>query len=132
MASLQTGGHRLFHSLFVFENYPISEQTAQGLNIKLRASVEKLDYPLSIVAYEQQGLHIQLKYAGEYLSENQANRILAQMNLILAQIPENIHQSHTEIRLLAQKNIKKSFMIGTKLTKSTLTIKPFLNYLQSK
>ena len=101
LASLQTGGRRLFHSLFVFENYPISEQTARGLNIKLRTSVEKLDYPLSIVAYERQGLHIQLKYAGEYLNENSANKILAQINLILAQIPEKIHQSHTAIHLLS-------------------------------
>ena len=100
LASLQTGGNRLFHSLFVFENYPIPEQSGEGLNIKLRDSVEKLDYPLSILVYEQQGLHIQLKYAGEYLSENQANRLLAQIGLILAQISERIEQSHTEIRLL--------------------------------
>ncbi|WP_244175766.1 condensation domain-containing protein, partial [Xenorhabdus vietnamensis] len=57
LARLQTDGRRLFHSLFVFENYPAPEQNPNTAGIEgavsFRQAVEKVDYPLSVMAHEQ-------------------------------------------------------------------------------
>ncbi|CAF3562419.1 unnamed protein product, partial [Rotaria socialis] len=46
----------LFDCLFVYENYPTLEGKVQGneqlLKFETKYSVEKLDYPLAVVAYE--------------------------------------------------------------------------------
>ena len=63
--SIQSGGQRLFDSLFVYENYPEAD-TSDNLNISFDESVEKLDYPLSVLAYETKGkLLFKLQYAAE-------------------------------------------------------------------
>jgi amino acid adenylation domain-containing protein/non-ribosomal peptide synthase protein (TIGR01720 family) len=101
LASLQHGTQRLFHSLFVFENYPTAANPEENqTKIIFRKSIEKLDYPLGLLAYENEVLHVQLKYAGEYLTEEKAMTILKQLNIILAQIPDKINQSHQSISLL--------------------------------
>ncbi len=103
LAHLQTAGQRLFHSLFVFENYPIGKAKAAGLKFKLRNAIEKLDYPLCIAAHEaKDNLQINLKYAGEYLSDAQATRLLKQMEKILSGIPDRLYQSHSQLSLLDQ------------------------------
>ncbi|WP_255430682.1 non-ribosomal peptide synthetase, partial [Xenorhabdus sp. TS4] len=57
LASLQSDGERLFHSLFVFENYPVpvASENKAGIENTLifRQAIEKTDYPLSLMAYEQ-------------------------------------------------------------------------------
>ncbi len=101
LAHLQTAGQRLFHSLFIFANYPVGEAKAGSLKFKFRNAMEKLDYPLCIVAYETaKGLQVNLKYAGEYLSDAKAGRLLSQMERILRGIPDQLHQSHSQLSLL--------------------------------
>ncbi|WP_162034332.1 condensation domain-containing protein, partial [Chryseobacterium potabilaquae] len=54
LSSLQDNGERLFSSLFVYENYPISDgDVSEDLDIRFRDSIEKVDYPLSLIAYER-------------------------------------------------------------------------------
>ncbi|MCM0151737.1 amino acid adenylation domain-containing protein, partial [Photobacterium galatheae] len=58
LAKLQQGGERLFHSLMVFENYPVPVADAQAEDsianhLVFRESIEKVDYPLSVMGYEQ-------------------------------------------------------------------------------
>ena len=54
LARLQVGGKRLFDSLFVYENYPnlITKDMIETVKINFKDGVEKLDYPLSILAYD--------------------------------------------------------------------------------
>ncbi|NTS77174.1 amino acid adenylation domain-containing protein [Catenovulum sp. SM1970] len=100
LSQLQTGGDRLFHSLFVFENYPALSQEqldTESISSQLayRSVVEKMDYPLSLIAYEQgESLNVGLKYGEDWLSENQALRLLEQIALILNCISQNPQLSH--------------------------------------
>ncbi|WP_230578815.1 condensation domain-containing protein, partial [Xenorhabdus bovienii] len=57
LASLQPDGARLFHSLLVFENYPAPVMSGDGTGIEnklaFRQAIEKVDYPVLLMAYEQ-------------------------------------------------------------------------------
>jgi amino acid adenylation domain-containing protein/non-ribosomal peptide synthase protein (TIGR01720 family) len=91
LAKLQTDGIRLFDSLFVFENYPISDElkNQDGLQVSLVNSIEKLDYPLSVIASESDTLNFTLKYAGELFSDTKIDELLNFMESILKQIVNN-------------------------------------------
>ena len=54
LARLQSAGERLFDSLFVYENYPnpTNEGGKDYLKVKFIEGIEKIDYPLGVVAYE--------------------------------------------------------------------------------
>ncbi|RMZ58226.1 hypothetical protein D1632_11380 [Chryseobacterium nematophagum] len=66
LSSLQDNGERLFSSLFVYENYPISDgDVSEDLDIRFRDSIEKVDYPLSLIAYERgEEVSLTLNYEG--------------------------------------------------------------------
>jgi hypothetical protein len=104
LADLQANGQRLFHSLFVFENYPSPIDTnTSGIenHLTFRAAIEKTDYPLSVTAYEKnESLVVKLHYSEEWLRQNQARRLLNQIQLILASIAKNTDQSHQQISLM--------------------------------
>ena len=57
LSQLQANGERLFHSLFVFENYPkptgSEQQQGMASQIAFRGAQEKVDYPLALTAFEQ-------------------------------------------------------------------------------
>ncbi len=104
LADLQANGQRLFHSLFVFENYPSPIDTnTSGIenHLTFRAAIEKTDYPLSVTAYEKnESLVVKLHYSDEWLRQNQARRLLNQIQLILASIAKNTDHSHQQISLM--------------------------------
>ncbi len=104
LANLQQRGRRLFHSLFVFENYPVERAMVdEESQIVFRSSIEKLDYPLGIVAYESNGeLGISLKYAGEYLETERAKQLLEQMVRIVKVLSMKLHQTHQQISLASE------------------------------
>ncbi|MBS0359506.1 MAG: gramicidin biosynthesis protein, partial [Proteobacteria bacterium] len=105
LSKLQTGGRRLFHSLLVFENYPLPEN--QGGSDKLvalmRESIEKVDYALALVVVERQGmLELRLKYDGELLSEGRAQSYLETISEILNGLSEEIEKQDEEFSLLTK------------------------------
>ncbi|WP_268225897.1 condensation domain-containing protein, partial [Sinomicrobium oceani] len=56
LAKLQKNGQRLFHSLLIFENYPLPKSGGnKTLKVSLRNAIEKVDYPLNLLAYEHDG-----------------------------------------------------------------------------
>jgi amino acid adenylation domain-containing protein/non-ribosomal peptide synthase protein (TIGR01720 family) len=89
LAGLQKEGRRLFHSLFVFENYPkLATTPGEGVSITFRPPLEKLDYPIGVlVSGAPEELRIKLKYAGEYIKAEKVQRLLEQMQIILKQLP---------------------------------------------
>ncbi|MFT5163309.1 MAG: amino acid adenylation domain-containing protein, partial [Alteromonadaceae bacterium] len=108
LASLQSKGERLFHSLLVFENYP-NPAAENGANhgiaddITLRYSVEKADYPLTLTAYEQgECLYMKINYGQDWLDDLQATRLLNQLQLILIGISENPEQPHDQVSMLGE------------------------------
>ncbi|MEO3738490.1 amino acid adenylation domain-containing protein [Shewanella baltica] len=91
LASLQQDGERLFHSLFVFENYPMPEVDEDNMGIEsslaFRQAVEKVDYPLTVIAYEQgDSLVVNLGFSEAWLSTQDAARLLNQLERILSSI----------------------------------------------
>ncbi|WP_299249865.1 amino acid adenylation domain-containing protein, partial [uncultured Aquimarina sp.] len=106
LAKIQQGANRLFHSLLVFENYPIPQGSEESVanKISLRKVVEKVDYPLSIIAYEQQGaLTINLQYDGLYLDQNKANQHIETLKQLVGKVVDSYNTLHSEICLLEKK-----------------------------
>ncbi|MDP3562806.1 MAG: amino acid adenylation domain-containing protein, partial [Legionellaceae bacterium] len=104
LARLQRDGIRLFHSLSVFENYPIDYVAfnEQEVGIKFRGSVEKLDYPLALMAYEAyQGLHCILQYDETYLTTSKAEQLLTQLQIIIRQLSERLDKPQHVVSLLS-------------------------------
>jgi amino acid adenylation domain-containing protein len=101
LASLQQDGERLFHSLFVFENYPVPDMNEDNRGIEsslaFRQSVEKVDYPLSVIAFEQgESLIVKLGFSEDWLNSQDGARLLKQLERILSSIaaePEQHCQS---------------------------------------
>ncbi|MCK5687316.1 amino acid adenylation domain-containing protein, partial [bacterium] len=106
---LQKNGKRLFHSLLAFENYPVSlKKKDELIKFSTVGAVEKLDYPLSIIAYETgDTLSVNLKYAGEYLSPVNADKIMLQLKSILDHILNKTDSSHYDISLLSGSEYSK-------------------------
>lgn len=112
LAALQRQGRRLFHSLIVFENYPMPEDVgkedgSEKFKLKFRGSIEKLNYPLAIVAYEyNQSLTIGIKYAGECISRDNVIRLLSQLKLIFQQTLD-VNSKVASISLITQEEYEQ-------------------------
>ncbi|WP_426576153.1 amino acid adenylation domain-containing protein [Xenorhabdus stockiae] len=107
LAGLQSDGERLFQSLLVFENYPApvagEHQTGIEQSLTFRRAVEKVDYPLSLIAYEQGNqLIIRFNYGKDWLEEEQVQRLLGQLERILNAVACHPEQLHTAITCLSE------------------------------
>ncbi|MCG7495641.1 amino acid adenylation domain-containing protein [Vibrio sp. Of7-15] len=103
LASLQQGAERLFHSLFVYENYPMDDEQAAEAGVRFRASIEKMDYPLSLVVYEKTaGLELHLKYDQSLLAESEAATLLAQIQRIVQRLPDSVYDLHASLSFTSE------------------------------
>ncbi|MDD9337855.1 MAG: amino acid adenylation domain-containing protein [Rickettsiaceae bacterium] len=110
LVKLQKGGERLFDSLFVYENYPNPANEEQQSRIKIRftGSVEKLDYPLAVIAYEiNNQLTFMIKYAGELFSNDSIEQLLLIAKSLLEQIVSNPYQEVQNLSYLDQKQYQQ-------------------------
>ncbi|MFW0740047.1 condensation domain-containing protein, partial [Flavobacterium sp. T12S277] len=109
LAKLQKNGERIFHNLFAFENYPAAKGSGKkALRMNMRNSIEKVDYPLNIMAYEYgDRLIIKLDYDSNYLKEDKALKHLSCLKHILEQVISNPGQSHSNIGLLLADEYKE-------------------------
>ena len=89
LAKLQKQGVRLFNTLFIFENYPTSEEQYgdSDLVFKFREVIEKQDYPLTVTAFEQnEEVVFKLQYAGELFDQEMIMCLLDRVLHIANQI----------------------------------------------
>ena len=101
LARLQKNGARLFHSLFVFENYPSMGKSDGAHDIIVRGAIEKTNYPLSITVQEnQRSLFIDLEYDTEYLHADKAIALLASVKDIVLQAVNRPNVKHYKLDLL--------------------------------
>jgi amino acid adenylation domain-containing protein/non-ribosomal peptide synthase protein (TIGR01720 family) len=109
LATLQKEGQRLFHSLFVFENYPVPKSDGKDtLSISVRNYTDRVDYPLSLLAYEQNSaITVQFRYDGKYLSKEKASRHISTLEHILDQVIAKTDQPHRQISLLCPDEYKR-------------------------
>lgn len=101
LAKLQNAGERLFHSLLIYENYPASEKEETEARMSIRDAIEKMDYPLTVLAYEYgDTLAINLKYDADCLDEEKVNRHLKMLEHLLYTVIQTPDKLHSEISLL--------------------------------
>ncbi|WP_188047588.1 non-ribosomal peptide synthetase [Vibrio vulnificus] len=106
LAELQSQGERLFHSLFVFENYPlpINKEVSEQA-VTFRGAVEKTDYPLNITVYEQnETLIVRLGHDRRSLTDEGARRLLKQLRKLLQQIQTQPDVSHQQLELICEED----------------------------
>ena len=92
LSKLQSEGNRLFNSLFVYENYPVSIDgtLTDELTIEFKKGIEKSDYPLGITAHEQNGtVRFKLNYAGELFEDDKIVNLLDGISCTLKQLLAN-------------------------------------------
>jgi amino acid adenylation domain-containing protein/non-ribosomal peptide synthase protein (TIGR01720 family) len=108
LAKLQNKGERLFNNLFIYENYPNTSSDAQHkLKINFIKGIEKLDYPLSIIAYEGKNeIVFCIKYAGELFDLDKIENIAVVVQLLLKQIIHNPRQMAHNLRYLTDLQYK--------------------------
>ncbi|PHM40752.1 non-ribosomal peptide synthetase [Xenorhabdus szentirmaii] len=107
LSSLQSNGERLFHSLLVFENYPLPEASENkegiGHTLTFRRAIEKVDYPVLLMAYTHDNrLVIKFSYGEDWLTEKQAQRLLCQLERILHAVAYTPNLQHSSITLLSE------------------------------
>ncbi|CAM4834420.1 unnamed protein product [Rotaria magnacalcarata] len=104
----------LFDCLFVYENYPTLEgkvqRNEQLLKFETKYSVEKLDYPLAVVAYEAVAddcVTVVVNYAGELFENETIVDLLGVANELLTQIGNNQVTLMAQLNLLPMKQLSK-------------------------
>lgn len=114
LAKLQRNGEPLFHSLLVFENYPVPPAADTTDEHQLHAhfdnALEKVDYPLGVLAFEQTDkLGIRLNFDHQQMSLKQANTLAAQLKELLTSLTKNITKPHSQLGLLCETDKKAHF-----------------------
>jgi len=104
LSKIQKHGERLFDSLFVYENYPTPthKESQKSLNVSFKEAIEKVDYPLGVIAYEGKNkLIFILKYAGELISQEMIGQVLSLLKVLLEQIARDPHQQAQNLSYLS-------------------------------
>jgi len=101
LAKLQKDGKRIFHSLFVFENYPSADDNEDLLDVSIREVIEKGNYALGVTVFEENDtLTLKLDYDTTYLTQVKAEKHLSALEQILQQLIADPEKKHREISLL--------------------------------
>lgn len=107
LALLQKNDERLFNTLFVFENYPLTDNPEDSGKISFRGTHEKVSYPLNLLAYDHdEALTLKLKFDEQYLEIQKARTLLGYLENVFVQIAAAPEVPHNKINLLtaADKN----------------------------
>ncbi|WP_347217489.1 amino acid adenylation domain-containing protein [Chryseobacterium sp.] len=107
LAELHHDGRRIFSSLFVYENYPVPKGGGNNeLGFAFRDSVEKLDYPLSIMASEQgDRVTLKINYEGFIFESEMMEQLVKGMELMLDQIVKDADINSNEILYVADDQV---------------------------
>ncbi|UHO38302.1 amino acid adenylation domain-containing protein [Chryseobacterium capnotolerans] len=107
LAELHHDGRRIFSSLFVYENYPVPKGGGNNeLGFAFRDSVEKLDYPLSIMASEQgDRVTLKINYEGFIFESETMKQLVKGMELMLDQIVKDPDMNSNNISYVADNHV---------------------------
>ncbi|MGH3899840.1 MAG: amino acid adenylation domain-containing protein, partial [Pseudonocardiaceae bacterium] len=94
----------LFHSIVVFENYPINNEvaTTHGLHLREHHAIETTNYPLTLVAAPGPHLSLQLGYDPDLFDPATITHITQRLQLLLTRIIENPHQPVSQLSILSE------------------------------
>ena len=114
LAKLQKDGDRLFDTLFVYENYPtpVNNNDDNSLNITFKEGIEKLDYPIAVIAYDADNqLTFSLKYAGELFESNTMERLLNTLATLLTGVSNVLNHPSLTLNKLTYLNKQEQELI---------------------
>jgi amino acid adenylation domain-containing protein/non-ribosomal peptide synthase protein (TIGR01720 family) len=98
LATLQSwsdlpAGQNLFNSIVAFENYPIGEDHIPGAPaIEELEGVDTTNFPLSVRAHLDAGLHIELAYDPHIFDATTVQRLAKRLRLLIEAIPTGLAQ----------------------------------------
>ncbi|WP_370272612.1 amino acid adenylation domain-containing protein [Legionella sp. km535] len=118
LAELQSSGERLFDTLFVYENYPISQKDNK-LNIIFDQTTTKLDYPLALICEND----IRLRYASELFDEQVISKLLDGLVTILTQLVKNTEVKANNIGSISESSYKNIIVEKNRTDFNTLGAK---------
>jgi amino acid adenylation domain-containing protein len=100
-------GVQLFDSLLIFENYPIKAFDGMGANgsslqVQVHASELKLNYPLAITAVANPEMTLEIGYDSELFTSASIDRLLANIQGLLAAIVNAQDQKVSELALVSE------------------------------
>jgi amino acid adenylation domain-containing protein/non-ribosomal peptide synthase protein (TIGR01720 family) len=110
LVNLQKGEDRLFDSLFVYQNYPnpINSEFQNKLKINFLELIEKIDYPLGVIAYEDANeLIFTITYAQELFTIDKIKSMLAIIRNLLEQITSFPKQNTCNLNYLSLEEYNK-------------------------
>lgn len=102
-------GMLLFHSIFAFENYPISESLSGsfgGLNIENIEWREGTEFPLSLVVVPGKQIKIELQYRSDQFSSSMISSLLLNYKRLLHTISRSPELKLNEISINDENELK--------------------------
>ena len=106
-----SNGASLFHTLLVFENYPILEDDTQFFKFKDINIIDPTHYPLACIVFPGQNIKIKLAFDKRRISTDAILRLQGHLQTILTTLMDHPQQSISSISLLTP-NEKQQILIG--------------------
>lgn len=107
--------HGLFDTLFVLENYPTLDKSRENIHRQLLQfdtvnEIEKLDYPLAVIARESQacdGFTFTICYAGELFEDTIIDELLYMVQQLFTQIADNPEKLVKDLQYLGPSQLSR-------------------------
>ncbi|MGH3749329.1 MAG: non-ribosomal peptide synthetase, partial [Micromonosporaceae bacterium] len=98
------GGANLFDSVVVFENYPVDDEAAaaHGLQLGEWRTLEPTNFPLSLGAFVDERLHLQLDYDPALFDAATIERMAGHLQVLLAGIAADAERPIARLPLLGE------------------------------
>ncbi|MCM3538297.1 non-ribosomal peptide synthetase [Priestia endophytica] len=87
----------LFHTLYVFENYPIQGDRNVDLRLLEVQSAEQTNYPLTLIVMPGKEITLKLMYDRNYFNEETINRIQGHLSQTLIQMTKSLDLKLSEV-----------------------------------
>ncbi|MFD0772072.1 non-ribosomal peptide synthase/polyketide synthase [Bacillus sp. CGMCC 1.60114] len=100
-------GTPLFNSLYVFENYPVKEESSENLEIGELEGVEQTHYPLGLAVVPGIQLSLKLMYDRSKFNRLTIERMLGHLHQVLMQMLKNIDQTLSELVYITEAEQRK-------------------------
>ncbi|HEX7241567.1 MAG TPA: amino acid adenylation domain-containing protein, partial [Longimicrobiaceae bacterium] len=97
-------GAPLFHTLLVFENYPLDAALGAGtgrVRVETREGIEQVSYPLALRVVPGAALGMQVQYDRERLDDDAAGRVLEHLETLLSALAAAPERRLSGISLLS-------------------------------
>ncbi|MBK2239035.1 condensation domain-containing protein, partial [Francisella philomiragia] len=107
LSKIQNSKDRLFHSLFIYQNYP-SYDINKFIASKLLSFYSKLNYPVSLICSQLDNyIEINFLSSNEVIAIHQAKEYLSKFYYILQRVITKIDKDHNQISILSPQDYQR-------------------------